>query len=351
MSTLSTNNIFDMNGGNTAKINGFAPSASNMIGKNKIINGKMAIAQRGTSAVTVNDSDNRRFAVDRFFGIGMASAGVFTVSQQTDVPSNNEFQNSFRVTVTTADTAITASDRYNVGYIVEGYDTRDLIGRTFTLSFWVRSAKTGIHCIAFRNGGLDRSYVVEYTINAANTWEQKSITVTGGLITAGAWDWTNGAGLRIDWMLAAGSSLQTTPNAWQTGNLLATANQVNCLDTVGNIFAITGVQLEVGEVATPFEHRNYGSEVSLCQRYYWKRSSVQYLTSAAGAGNGFRTYLPNPVTMRAAATYSLSNVTYLNANSGEVINATVDGGLFGATATAGSVAVSVSATVEASAEL
>jgi hypothetical protein len=152
--------------------------------------------------------------------------------------------------------------------------------------------------------------------------------------------------------LVGGTTYQTTPNEWFAGSTrFATANQVNVLDTVGNTFNITGVQLEVGEIATPFEHRPYGTELALCQRYYWKRGPIEYLTSAAAAGHGFRTYLPNPVAMRAAATYSFSAVTYLNANTVQVINATVHGGLFGATSTAGSVAVSVIATVEASAEL
>lgn len=232
--------------------------------RNKIINGKMEIAQRGTSFAAIA---NATYSLDRWV-FGNSSSAVLTASQQGDVPSENEFQNSLRFTVTTADTSIAAGDQASISQCIEGFNVRDLIGRTFTLSFRVRSSKTGIHCVAFRNVAGDRSYVAEYIINSANTWEYKTVTVSGGLITTGTWDWTNGNGVSVSFTLAAGSTFKTTAGAWQTGNLLATANQVNCLDTVGNIFAITGIQLEVGSVATSFEHRPYGAELALCQRYY-----------------------------------------------------------------------------------
>lgn len=248
--------------------------------RNKIINGKMEISQRGTSFPAIADG---AYSVDRFKWDN-TSAAVVTVSQQSDVPSGNEFQNSLRVAVTTADASIAAGDIANIQQSIEGYNARDLVGRTFTLSFWVRSSKTGTHCLAFRNSGTDRSYIAEYSVSATNTWEQKVITISGGLTTAGTWNWTNGAGLQVRWILAAGSSFQTTAGAWQTGNFLSTSNQVNCLDTVGNIFAITGVQLEVGTVATPFEHRQYGAEVALCQRYYETGAVLTY-----GFGNNSNT--------------------------------------------------------------
>jgi hypothetical protein len=232
--------------------------------RNKIINGKMEIAQRGTSFVSpVSGAYN----LDRWLHLS-SHDGAFTISQVSDTPSDNELQNSLRVSVTTADASIAAGQYSTVRQYVEGFNVRDLIGRTFTLSFRVKSSKTGTHCVAFLNDGGDRSFVAEYTINAANTWETKSITVSGGLITAGTWNWTNGRGLIVSFAMASGSTFNTTANAWQTGNFIATSNQVNCFDTVGNIFAITGVQLEVGAVATPFEHRPYGAELALCQRYY-----------------------------------------------------------------------------------
>jgi hypothetical protein len=246
------------------------------MGKNKIINGKMEIAQRGTSfAAVVADVT---YSLDRW-QLGNISTAVYTLSQQSDVPSSNEFQSSLRIAVTTADTSIAAGDQAFIQQRIEGFNARDLIGRTFTVSFWVRSSKTGTHCLALRNSAFNRSYVAEYTVNSANTWEQKSVTVSGGLITAGTWDWTNGIGVGVAWTLAAGATFQTTSGAWQPGDFLATSAQVNCLDTIGNIFAITGVQLEVGSVATPFEHRPFGVELALAQRYLpaWTVSSQGYI--------------------------------------------------------------------------
>jgi hypothetical protein len=236
--------------------------------RNKIINGKMEIAQRGTSFAAADGYGLDRWRYSR------STTAVATISQQADVPSSNEFQSSLRAAVTTADTSIAAGEYAIIEQRIEGYNARDLIGRTFTLSFWVRSSKTGVHCVSLVNSSADRSYVAEYTVNAANTWEQKSVTITGGLTTAGTWNWTNGVGLYLQFMLAAGTTWQTTAGAWQTGFFMTTANQVNCLDTIGNIFAITGVQLEVGSVATPFEHRPFGTELALCQRYCQRFNST-----------------------------------------------------------------------------
>ena len=287
--------------------------------KNRIINGKMDIAQRGTSFAAVADG---AYTLDRW-RFGNTSAAVVTISQQADVPADNEFQNSLRVAVTTADASIAAGDTCFISQRIEGYNVRDLIGRTFTLRFRARSSKTGVHCIALRNSGLNRSYVAEYTVNAANVWENKTITVTGGLITAGTWDWTNGTGLEACFVLAAGSTFQTTAGAWQTGNFLDTANQVNCLDSNTNIFAITGVQLEPGAVDSPFEHRPFGVELGLTQRYFCKTyslgdapgtatttGSIYSISVGTGAGTtpgGWEF----PVEMRAAPT-----VTFYNPSSG-----------------------------------
>lgn len=288
--------------------------------RNKIINGKMEIAQRGTGFSAANG-----YNLDRWSLVNTTSA-VVTIDQQSDFPGN-EFRTYHRTVVTTADAAVAASDTYANFQSIEGFNVRDLIGRTFTLSFWVRSSKTGTHCVAFKNSGADRAYIAEYTINAANTWEQKSVTVSGGLITAGTWNWTNGVGLSVVFTLVNGTTRQTTAGVWQTGDFYSTANQVNCLDTVGNIFAITGVQLEVGSVATPFEHRPIGAELALCQRYYWQGNVAigpEYENS--GGNIPAATYIAFPVRMRASPTIAFpSNVSTSLTTSPSASFVTADG--------------------------
>ena len=287
--------------------------------RNRIINGNFDIAQRGTSLAAIVSGS---YSLDRWLW-GQGGAMACTVSQSTDVP-NNTFQSSLKVDVTTADTSIAAGDYSHIRQSIEGYNVRDLIGNTFTLSFWVKSPKAGVHCISFANLGAasisDRSYIKEYTISAANTWEYKTITVTGGLITAGTWNWTNGIGLEVSFVLAAGTTFQTTADAWQTGNFLATANQVNVMDNTANDFFLTGVQLEPGTVATPFEQRLIGTELALCQRYFYKQ--VNYMGQSApfdseatgGIGQSsnttvvYRAVRVHPVVMRTTQTVTFANI-------------------------------------------
>jgi hypothetical protein len=286
--------------------------------RNKIINGAMEISQRGTTFAAIGTGI---YGLDRWRWT-QAGVMVCTVSQSTDVP-NNTFQNSYKVDVTTADTSIAAAEFSAIQQFIEGYNVRDLIGRTFTLSFWVKSPKTGVHCVAFRNEGpaqlTDRSYVLEYTVSSANTWEYKTISVAGGLITDGTWNWTNGRGLIVDFVLAMGSTFHTTPGSWNSGIFIATSNQVNVMDNTANDFFLTGVQLEPGTVATPFERRSYGQELALCQRYYQK-SYDQNVVPASNDSTGCREAISNgagyfsesvtfPVVMRAAPTITIYTPT------------------------------------------
>jgi hypothetical protein len=288
-SVLTIDRVSAMNGGQLAGH------------RNKIINGRMDISQRGATFSPVSGA----YTLDRWQCSYNSTAG-FTVSQQFDAPLT-EFQTSLRLAVTVADTSITTAKFAFIRQRVEGMNARELLGRTFTLSFWVRSSKTGTHCVAFQNNGPDRSYIGEYTVNAANTWEYKSITVTGGLVSAGSWNWIGGVGLSISWALMQGNAQHATAGSWQVGNFLSSPAQVNCFDTVGNVFAITGVQLEVGAVASAFEHRHIGAELMLCNRYYYRRTP----TSMHVSGDVF-SMLGNiqfPVTMRAVPTISHSLIT------------------------------------------
>ena len=274
--------------------------------RNKIINGKMEIAQRGTTFNTPTGYtlDRWQTATTMVLGVG--------VTQSTDVPAGTEFQNSLRWVVAALAGSPTSTQTANIQQVIEGFNARDLNNKTFTLGFWVKSAKTGVHCVAFTNSGNDRSYVTEYTVLVANTWEFKKVTVTGGFTTAGTWNTTNGVGLRVTFTLASGTSLQTTPNAWQTGNFKATVNQVNLADSINNVFALTGVQLEVGTVASSFEHRNHGIELALCQRYFQKSYDstidpgtigISTFATVSQAANVYILFSTNlPVVMRAAPT-------------------------------------------------
>lgn len=264
--------------------------------KNKIINGKMEIAQRG-----VNFPAASGYTLDAWV-YAAVSAAIVTISKGF---VGGEFQNCLQATVTTADAIISAGDVAVLQHRIEGYNITDLIGATFTLSFLVKSAKTGVHCCSLKNVAPNKSYVAEYTILEANVWEYKTITIVGGLPVDGTWNYTNGIGLRVLFAMVCGATYQTTPDAWQSGDFNATANQVNALDTIGNSFAITGVQLELGSVATPFEHRPYGQELALCQRYYFDPyagiTAANVPVGMAWQGNstsGFNAEIKFPVPMR-----------------------------------------------------
>jgi len=294
--------------------------------RNRIINGNFDIAQRGTSFAAIASA---AYSLDRWTW-GQAGAMVCTVTQSTDVP-NNTFQSSYKVDVTTVDSSIAAGDYAFIAQKIEGYNVRDLIGTTFTVSFWVKSSKTGVHCVSFSNSGQNRSYIKEYTVAAVNTWEYKTVTVTGGLITAGTWTWTNGEGLEVGFALATGSTFQTTSDAWQTGDFLGTANQVNVMDNTANDFFLTGVQLEPGPVATPFEQRPIGTELALCQRYFQQLGGgmTGFEESTTTHSYGLRFSQP----MRATPTFSLigSSFTYRYINASSAGDRTISISINGST--------------------
>ena len=232
--------------------------------KNRIINGGMVIDQRGSASSPVATG----VGVDRFL-YGNNGAGVVTFGQSTTAPAG--FINSSVVTVTTADSSIANSDLYYIYQQIEGLNVADLSfgtasAQTVTLSFWVRSSVIGTYGAVIANSSGNRSYVSNYTINVANTWEQKLVTVAGD--TSGTWLTTNGIGLSIRWGLAAGSNWQGTAGVWGTANAVCSSSQVNFMATVSNTFYLTGVQLEVGSQATSFDYRDYGRELMLCQRYH-----------------------------------------------------------------------------------
>ena len=236
-------------------------------GRNYIINGAMLISQRGTSFAAVAHGE---YTLDRWTA-NDTGAGVFTISQDTDVP-NETYENSLKVDCTTADASIAAGDIYAIQQYIEGLNSIPFAmgtsgAVTVTLSFWVKSTKTGTFCVALKNADASRGYVSQYTVSDTNTWERKTITIP--LDQTGTWLRTNGKGLAVMFTLACGSTRQaSSADTWEAGNVSATSSQVNALDSTANNFLITGVQLEEGSTATDFEHRTFGDELALCQRYY-----------------------------------------------------------------------------------
>jgi len=301
-------------------------SASQLYGmRNRIINGAMMIDQRNAGASVTVSSTAQTFSVDRWWASGQATDGVFTMQQSSTAPAG--FSNSLAVTVTTADASIGSTQRYYLAQRIEGFNTADLgwgtaSAATVTLSFWVRSSLTGTFGGFIYNSAADYTYPFSYSISSANTWEQKTITITGP--TAGTWiGATNGVGMHIGWSIGAGSTYLSTAGAWAASQYFGATGQTNLIGTNGATFYITGVQLEIGTVATPFDYRPYGTELQLCQRYYWQVSGVGgSLTGctidglyAASSGNGLTFSYMHPVVMRSAPTATTLYNDLTNASS------------------------------------
>lgn len=304
MSTVKANTYQDASGGNTATINSMTPTADSLQGfRNRIINGDMRIDQRNAgAAVTANNA----FPVDRFF-VPFSTDGAFSAQQDSSTPAG--FVNSLKFTTTTADATIGATQYAMLRQVIEGFNVADLgwgtaNAKTVTLSFWVRSSLTGTFGGSLQNNAEDRSYPFSYTISSANTWEQKTITVVGD--TTGTWLTTNGRGIRLAWGLGVGSTYSGTAGAWSaTPSLYSVTGAVNVMGTLNATWYITGVQLEVGSVATPFERRPYGTELALCQRYYYRikpGQSLPFGSCAVQTTSDAEVYVYFPVTMRAAPT-------------------------------------------------
>ena len=265
MSTIAVNAITDANGGNTTSINNTTPNAYNTVGKNLIINGAMQIAQRGTSSTSTGYT-----TVDRWTSFLSNSTLSVTVSQSTDAPDG--FSNSFKWE-TTAGATLNTNTILGVQQWVEaqalqqlGYGTTS--AKKLTLSFWVKSSVTGTFAVSFYEDDDSRMIGSTYTINTANTWEKKSITIDGD--TVGVIDNDNGRGLKPIFHIASGSDFTSTDNtSWgaYSGGKWGYGHVTNTLATSTGTWQLTGVQLEVGESATEFEHRPYTTEYQLCQRY------------------------------------------------------------------------------------
>ena len=305
MSTLATNAITDAAGGNTATINSYTPTESNMAGRNRIINGDMRIDQRNAGASVTPSIQSATYITDRFYFLQNSST-LPSIQQSTDAPEG--FTNSLLFTNTSTGTTPAYAQ---VVQNIEGHNTADLgwgtaNAQAITASFRVKSSLTGTFSVAFRNASANRSYVTTYTISAPNTWETKTVTVPGD--TSGTWLTNNGTGISFIFGLGASSGTSTV-DQWTNSSNYYLSGSVNVMGTANATWQITGVQLEAGSVATPFENVDYGEMLRRCQRYYYANVGGGGSVSSGLPSSGTDIYrnaaLFFPVPMRATPTISV----------------------------------------------
>jgi hypothetical protein len=280
--------------------------------KNRIINGAMVIDQRNAGASV---SGNAVYSLDRWLA-NASQTNKYTVQQNAGaVTPPAGFRNYLGVTSSSA-YSVGASEQFSIVQPIEGLNVADLgwgtaNAATVTLSFWVRSSLTGTFGGVFLNSAANRFYVFSYTISAANTWEQKTVTVAGD--TSGTWLTTNGVGMYVWFSIGAGSSVSGAAGSWGTSTAYQPTGATSVIGTNGATFYITGVQLEKGSTATSFDYRPYGTELALCQRYYCKNTGV-----VDGGGTSFATVSRDVIVgvkvnfmteMRSAPTLSMLGTT------------------------------------------
>ena len=292
-------------------------SQSALSNRNLVINGAMQVAQRATSA-TFSTSSEGYLVTDRFAFSMNGTSTVYTASQDSTAPDG--FSNSLKLDCTTADASLSAGDFTQLHYRIEGQDLQQLQKGTsgakkVTISFYVRSPKTGTHILEIQDRDNTRSISKAYTVSTADTFEYKEVTFDGD--TSGALNDDNGESFRLTWWLQAGSTYTsgTLATSWEaTTSANRAVGQVNIGDDAANNFYITGIQMEVGEQATPFEHRSFGDEMTRCERYFqrfvandaYTAWSVAFSTSATSA----KAHLKYNCKMRAEPTISQSNTGF-----------------------------------------
>ena len=286
--------------------------------KNRIINGNMVIAQRGTTFTNPASGD---YTLDRMQYRATQTSFQCTIAQSSSSPPTG-FTNFLLWTSTNA-TAVAATDRIAIGQVIEANNISDLgwgtaNAKAVTLSFWVRCSVTGTLGGAIQNATENYCYPFSYTVNAANTWEFKTVAITGP--TSGTWAVAQNAGAKIYFSLGTGSSLESTAGTWVAAERWSATGTVDLVTTSANTLAITGFQFEVGTQATSFDFRDYGRELALCQRYCFRISGADSY-SPIGTGTAYngttsgRIQIPFPVPMRTAPTASFGGTIQVVGNT------------------------------------
>jgi len=300
---------------NDSSLQGAAASPFGL--KNRIINGDMRIDQRNAGASVTNSAGATTYTLDRWALYG-SQASKFSVQQNAgSVTPPAGFTNYLGVTSLSA-YSVGASELFVINQRIEGYNLADFSwgtadAKTITISFWVRSSLTGTFGGVLQNSAQNRNYPFSYSISSANTWEQKTITIAGD--TTGTWLTTNGIGLRVSFSIGVGSTLSGTAGSWSTTEYYSATGATSVVGTNGATFYITGVQLEVGTSATPFERRLYNQELMNCYRYHYRITddTSDYAGIAVGviadADDVFGiAHLPQ--TMRTSPTISISAASH-----------------------------------------
>jgi len=289
--------------------------------RNRIINGAMVIDQRNAGASVTPTGGS--YTLDRWRSEASAASKYSVQQNAGSVTPPTGFSNYLGVTSLSA-YSVGAADEFLQRQNIEGFNFADLgwgtaSAQVVTLSFWVRSSLTGTFGGSLQNSATSRNYPFTYTISAANTWEQKSVTIAGD--TSGTWvGATNGVGVRVNFGLGVGSTYSGTAGAWTSSYVSSATGATSVVGTNGATFYITGVQLEKGSTATSFDYRPYGTELALCQRYYY-RATVQTNGDVFGTGYNNTTstglgLVVFPVTMRSNPTALEQNGTAGNYNIG-----------------------------------
>ena len=288
------------------------PTVGPLSNRNLIINGGMQVAQRTTASQT-QTAGGSVYGVDRFYAFASQASKVTVQRNQGSVTPPVGFQKYLGITSSSAYSP-SSGDIFSFGQVVEAQNAAQLAwgtsdAKTVTLSFWVRSSLTGTHGGAIMNGSFNRSYPYSYTISSANTWEYKTVTIPGD--TSGTWDMSgNGKFGYIIWDYGTGSDKRGTAGAWTGSQKEGVTGAVQLVGTNGATWYITGIQLEVGEKATPFEHRSYSDELTKCQRYYYRSRQHGFTYKGCYFGHGISSNrigaaVRLPVEMRADPSFVL----------------------------------------------
>jgi hypothetical protein len=291
-------------------VNGNNISAVNSLGfRNRVINGNMVIDQRNAGAAVTPVFGTTSFPVDRWQGTISANS-KFSAQQNAGAVTPPAGFTKYLGATSLSAYSVGSGDYFALQQNIEGFNVADLGwgaggAQSVTLSFWVRSSLTGTFGGGLKNNAANRTYPFTYTISAANTWEYKTITIAGD--TSGTWTTDNTTGLAVMFGLGVGSTFSGTAGSWAGANLVSATGAVSVVGTNGATFYITGVQLEAGSVATPFEQIDYGRELIMCQRYY-ETGQVGAVSYAASGSAIQRSALFYKVTKRAVPTLGL---TYL----------------------------------------